>query len=257
MRLSLPAARFIRRWNLVPAVKTVNRMLRRLASYGHKLQFEAQWRVDPTPEWYDHLIFQYWQWPVSRNPMSWERGIFSMVPMKNGCSVLDLCCGGGFFAQHFFSSRASRVVSVDFDPDAIAHARTNFQAPNVEYRCADIRTDMPEGAFDNIVWDAAIEHFTLEETSKLLVDIKQRLGREGILSGYTLVEKATGKSLTHHEYEYKSKEELAGILKRSFANVVVFENISRDELESRHNLYFYASDGPLPFDPGWTNMVRL
>jgi hypothetical protein len=37
----------------------------------------------------------------------------------------------------------------------------------------------------------------------------------------------------------------------------VFENISHDEVEDRHNLYFYASDGPLPFDPGWANMVRL
>jgi cyclopropane fatty-acyl-phospholipid synthase-like methyltransferase len=232
-------------------------MMRRLTGFGHKLQFEAQWRVDPTPEWFDHLIFQYWQWPALRNPMSLERGIFSMVPMQNGCRVLDLCCGGGFFAHHFFSSRASSVVSVDFDPEAIAHAKTNFRAPNVEYRCADIRTDMPEGAFDNIVWDAAIEHFTLEETAKIMLDIKRRLGRDGILSGYTIVEKAMGKSLSHHEYEFKSKEELAGILKRSFANVLVFENISRDEFEDRHNLYFYASDGQLPFDAEWPSMIRL
>jgi cyclopropane fatty-acyl-phospholipid synthase-like methyltransferase len=149
------------------------------------------------------------------------------------------------------------VVSVDFDPEAVAHANTNFHAPNVEYRCADIRTDMPEGTFDNIVWDAAIEHFTLEETAKILLNIKQRLGQEGVLSGYTIVEKATGKSLSHHEYEYKSKEELAEILKRSFASVLVFENISHDEFEDRHNLYFYASDGQLPFDAEWPSMVRL
>jgi hypothetical protein len=59
---------------------------------------------------------------------------------------------------------------------------------------------MPEGIFENIVWEAAIEHFTLEETAKLLVDNKRRLGRDGILSGY----------------EYKSKEELAKILKQHF-----------------------------------------
>ena len=181
-----------------------------------------------------------------------------MMPMKDGCSVLDLCCGGGFFAHHFFASRASKIISVDFDPEAIAHAKTNFHAPNVEYRCADIRTDMPEGTFNNIVWDAAIEHFTLEETAKIMRDIKQRLEHDGgVLSGYTIVEKATGKSLSHHEYEFKSKEELAGILKRSFANVLVFENISHDQFENRHNLYFYASDGPLPFDAKWPSMVRL
>lgn len=255
--MSLAAARFVRDWNLVPAVKVFNRLMRKLVGIGHKLQFEAQWRIDPTPEWYDHLIYQYWLWPVSRNPMTWERGIFSMLPMKNGSRVLDLCCGGGFFAHHFFSSRASYVVSVDFDPEAIAHANKNFRAPNVEYRCADIRTHMPEGSFDNIVWDAAIEHFTLEETQKLLVDMKLRLNAGGLLSGYTIVEKSFGKSLSHHEYEFKSKEELAGILKRHFANVMVFENVSNDQFEQRHNLYFYASDQGLPFDPAWPSMVRL
>jgi ubiquinone/menaquinone biosynthesis C-methylase UbiE len=214
-------ARLVRKYNLLPAVKVLNRMLRQVAGYGHKLQFDAEWRFDPNPEWYDHLIFQYWLWHLSRNPMSWERGVFSMLPMKNGCRVLDLCCGGGFFAHHFFSSHASSVVSVDFDPAAIAHARTNFRAPNVEYRLADIRTDMPDGEFDNIVWDAAIEHFTLDETNKLLLEMKRRLGPGGILSGYTIVEKAAGKSLSHHEYEYKSKEELAGVLKRFFSEASV------------------------------------
>jgi len=77
------------------------------------------------------------------------------------------------------------------------------------------------------------------------------------LSGYTIAEKATGKSLSHHEYEYKSKEELAGILKTLFNNVLVFENTSRDKFEERHNLYFFASAGDLPFDPNWSCMIRL
>jgi SAM-dependent methyltransferase len=145
--LSLSAARFVRRYNLVPAVKAINRLMRRLVGYGHKLQFEAEWRIDPTPEWYDHLIFQHWLWHLSRNPMTWERGIFSMLPMKNGSRVLDLCCGGGFFAHQ--------------------------------------------------------------------------------------------------------------ILKRFFGNVLVFENVSRDQMEQRHNLYFMASDAELPFDAGWKNMIRL
>jgi 2-polyprenyl-3-methyl-5-hydroxy-6-metoxy-1,4-benzoquinol methylase len=203
------------------------------------------------------LIFQHWKWYRTRNPMSWERGIFSMLTMNHGCRVLDLCCGGGFFAHHFFSSKAASVISVDFDPIAIAHARKNFRAPNVEYRCADIRTAMPDGKFENVVWDAAIEHFTQEETAGILVNIKKRLTPGGTMSGYTLVEKATGKSLIHHEYEFKSKEELARILSRFFANVMVFENVSRDFLEERNNLYFFASDGMLPFDPNWPDMIRL
>jgi hypothetical protein len=142
-------------------------------------------------------------------------------------------------------------------PAAIAHAKANFHAPNVEYRCADIRTDMPEGSFDNVVWDAAIEHFTEEEIGQILKKIKERLAPDGNLSGYTLVEKATGKSLSYHEYEFKSKEELAAVLKKYFDNVFVFENVSRDYLEERGNLYFFASDGVLPFDLDWSQQVRL
>ena len=169
-------AKLIRKYDFVPALKAVNRLLRRVAAYGHKLQFESEWRILPAPEWYDHLIFQHWLWFQLRNPMSWERGIFGMLAMKHGCRVLDLCCGGGFFAHHFFSSRAASVTSVDFDPEAIAHAKANFRAPNVEYRCADIRTNMPVGEFDNIVWDAAIEHFTQEETALILPKYQEAAG---------------------------------------------------------------------------------
>lgn len=250
-------AKLIHDYNLIPYLKAVNRVMRRVAGLGHKLQLQSEWSSGTQPEWYDHLIFQHWLWHVSRNPMSWERGIFGMLAMKRGCRVLDLCCGGGFFAHHFFSIRANSVISVDFDPVAIAHAKKNFQAPNVEYRCVDIRTEMPDGGFDNIVWDAAIEHFTPDEVTTILANIKKRLGSEGTLTGYTLVEKPTGKSLSHHEYEFKSKEELATTLKKFFGNVLVFENLSRDQLEERHNLYFFASDGVLPFDPNWGHHIRL
>src|SRR6266853_6818633 len=103
-------ARVLGKAGLAPAVKSVNRLLRRICAFGHHVQFEAEWHAGTPPEWYDHLIFQYWQWFYTRNPMSLERGIFNLLPMKHGCRVLDLCCGGGFFAYHFYSSRASRVV---------------------------------------------------------------------------------------------------------------------------------------------------
>lgn len=250
-------ARLIRKFNLVPVLKAFNRLTRRMAAYGHRVQFEAQWRIDPSPEWYDHFIHQYWLWFEHRNSMSWERGVFGTLALNPECRLLDLCCGGGFFTYHFYSGRAQSVIAVDFDPEAIAHAKTNFVAPNLEFRLADIRTQMPEGTFENITWDAAIEHFTEAETRDILAQIKRRLTPEGVLNGYTIIEKATGKSLSHHEYEFKSKEELAGILKRSFKNVIVFQTDTADALEHRQNLYFYASDATIPLAGDWPNMVRL
>ncbi|MCH5266997.1 MAG: hypothetical protein J1E62_01525 [Lachnospiraceae bacterium] len=105
----------------------------------------------------------------------------------------------------------------------------------------------------NVIWDAAIEHFTPDEIHNIMRDIKQTLSRnKGILSGYTIVEKADGKSLEQHEYEFHDMEDLRRFLKPYFENVYVFETIYED----RHNLYFYASDGTLPFDEHWKHGIK-
>jgi cyclopropane fatty-acyl-phospholipid synthase-like methyltransferase len=144
-------------------------------------------------------------------------------------------------------------LSVDFDPKAIDYARKHFRAENVTYELADIRTQMPNGIFDNIVWDAAIEHFTETEIADVMANIKQRLTPTGILSGFTIVERSDGKKmLPHHEYEFKSKDDLARFFRPHFQNVKVFETIYPD----RHNLYFWASDGIIPFMEGWKSATK-
>jgi cyclopropane fatty-acyl-phospholipid synthase-like methyltransferase len=140
------------------------------------------------------------------------------------------------------------VIACDFDEQAIRTAKTKNAAPNVEFILADIRHAMPAGSFDQIIWDAAIEHFTLEETRSILTDIKLRLANRGILSGYTIVEKnADEKHLSHHEYEFKDKQDLMAILSPFFQRVKIFETM----YPTRHNLYFWASDSSLPFDAEW------
>lgn len=243
--------------HLLPVLLWLNRQLRRIVGWTHKLQFETQWKVSKPADWYDHFIDQHWKWNATRNPLSWERGIYDLLVMEPGCRLLDLCCGGGFYTRHFFSSRANRIVAVDYDPVALGHARRNCSAPNIEYICADIRTAMPEGEFDNIVWDAGIEYFTAPEISEVLANIRRRLGDKGILSGYTLVGRPKGSTQTDHEYKFSTKEELAGNLKKFFANVFVLETTSSDQFEQRQNFYFFASNGPVPFDPTWGRHVRL
>ena len=248
-RLEDIAIRLLLALRLVPLVRVVNRCVRRIATATHRIEFLCDWGgFCAPPEWFDHLLDQYWRWRYTRNPMSWERGIFAALVMPQGCRVLDLCCGGGFFSYHFYSSRASSVVAVDFDRKAIAHAVRHFAVSNVEFRCADIRHDMPDGLFDTIVWNAAIEHFTQEEITSLLTAIKVRLVPDGVLTGYTLVEKESGKSHPDHEYEFKSKQDLADLLHPFFSNVAVFVTQWRDQIEERENLYFFASDrASLPF----------
>lgn len=71
-------------------------------------------------------------------------------------------------------------------------------------------------------------------------------GKKGILSGHTIVEQKGG-SLKQHEYEFADKEDLKRFFVPYFKNVIVWETIYED----RHNLYFMASDGELPFTKEW------
>jgi SAM-dependent methyltransferase len=240
-----------------PFLETLFSMEARVAEWwvsgAHHRLFLVQWGIFPVPEYFDHKIGLYWMWRKRRLPHWVERGVFSLLALEPGCKALELCCGDGFNAHFFYSIRVGSMLSVDFDPKAIAYARRNFKAENVIYQVADIRTQMPEGIFDNVVWDAAIEHFTETEIDDVMVNIKKRLTPAGILSGFTIVEMPDGrKMLPHHEYEFKSKEDLARFFRPHFKNVKVFETIYPD----RHNLYFWASDGIVPFMEGWKSATQ-
>jgi len=224
------------------------RLSERWAASAHHRLYLAQWGLHPLPEFFDHKIGLHWSWEAENAPHWLERGVFSLLAMAPGCKALELCCGDGFNAHYFYRARVGSMICVDFDPKAIAHAKRSFSAPNITYQLADIRTQMPTGTFDNIVWDAAIEHFTEAEIAELMGNIKSRLTMAGVLSGFTIVERLDGKkSLSHHEYEFKSKEDLARFFRPHFRNVRVFETKYAD----RHNLYFWASDAIVPFMAEW------
>jgi len=213
----------------------------------HKRLLFVQWGLPPSPEWFDHTIDLYYQWPKTKNSLWLERGVFGSLALK-GKNVLELACGDGFNAKNFYSHLSEKIVACDFDKSAIKTAKNKNRAKNIEYKLADIRHEMPEGTFENVVWDAAIEHFTPEEIENILKNIKVRLHKNGVLSGYTLVEKGDGSKHIHqHEYEFKDKEDLRSFFTPHFKNVRVFET----KFPSRHNLYFCASNSEIPFGPNW------
>ena len=237
-----------RKVGLLSLMRASNKLLRKFVADTHHLQMIIEWGVSPTPEWFDHFLDQYYYWRVSKNSLWLERGIFSAVGIKQSGRVLEICCGDGFNAYHFYSIKAKEVTCVDFDVRAIYHAEKGNYAPNINYKVCDIRHEIPNGGYDNIIWDAAIEHFTESEIDGIMQKILDRLNCNGLLSGYTIVEKSDGiKHLEQHEYEFKSKEDLMRFFTPYFENVKVFETI----YPTRHNLYFYASNGPLPFDEDW------
>jgi SAM-dependent methyltransferase len=226
----------------ISAVELLNALMRRATAATHFLQYALEWGFNPKPEWFDHFLDQHWQWAATNNALWVERGVFSRMVLKPNSRMLEICCGDGFNARHFYSTAASSIIAIDFDVDAIPHAKRFNSAPNIEYRQHDIRKGLPAGPFDNIVWDAAIEHFTEQEIDRLLQEIVALLGEGGVLSGYTLTERDDGrKSNAFHEYEFKDKDDLRRFFTPHFKHVRIWETF----YPTRHNLYFAASQQPI------------
>ncbi len=224
----------------LPLLRRLNAVMRTATAMTHRWQLELEWGVPPLPEWFDHFIDQQC-WTA---PFPWERGIFNLIAMRQGARVLDMCCGDGFFDRRFYAGRAREIIAADIDPRAIRHARRYNAAPNIHYQVGDVRAGLPAGPFDNVVWDAAIEHFTEAEIADVLSRIKRELRPGGVLSGYTIQAMAHGASHPDHEYEFSSKVDLARFFTPHFQHVQVLETVYPD----RHNLYVFASDEVLPLD---------
>ena len=230
--------------NFIELLKLINWVVRVISSFTHWLQFKVEWS-STNPEYFDHNLDVHYLWKKNRMSFPFERGVFSSFALVGNGATLDLCSGDGFNSYYFYSINSKTVTGIDFDRNAIKWAKRNFKARNLEFVEGDIRSDLPSGPYDNIIWDAAIEHFTEEEIKELMKSIKDNLKPAGILSGYTILEQDNGeKHLHQHEYEFHDKDDLARFFTPWFRNVQVFTTT----YSSRTNLYFYASDEKLPFE---------
>ncbi|MCE0496373.1 MAG: 50S ribosomal protein L11 methyltransferase [Methylacidiphilales bacterium] len=87
-----------------------------------------------------------------------------------GCRVLDLGTGSGILALAARLLGASKIVGIDFDPDAVRTARQNerlnFRAPLIRWLCADIRR-----------WRSGIRHHVVLANlfSSVLVEAAPRI----------------------------------------------------------------------------------
>ncbi len=133
----------------------------------------------PPPEWFDHRA-DLFRWSEHRNPLWVERGVFSREVMFEGCKVLDLCCGDGFYPYHFYAEIASHVDAVDRDSTALSHARKWHTHPKVNYIQMDVvADDFPGINYDVIAWDGAIEHFSTEQIRIVLQKCVRALKTRG------------------------------------------------------------------------------
>ena len=218
---------------------------RKIAFYFHRKQFEFEWGGTEQPRWFNHYTDLYYKFRETRNPLWLERGVFSSLAIPLNSKVLELCCGDGFNTFHFYSIRASAITAVDFDRSALDFAKKYNNNSKINYQFCDIIEGLPNDKFNNIVWDASIEQFSEKQILLILNNIKEIMLENAVLSGYTAQGvKGESSNLSHNRREFESKTDLEIFLKLVFKNVCVFETFYSD----RTNLYFYASEGPVPFD---------
>jgi SAM-dependent methyltransferase len=239
------------------AIDRLTEISRRIASASHEAKFLCDWRVAPPPEFNDQFVNHYYLMPTLKRTFWLEGVIFCGLGIEPGQRLLELCCGSGYYADHFYSPLASEVVAVDFDPRAIEMAQRFHQRPNIRYEVMDIRETFPEGPFETVIWDGAIEHFTIEEIDGIMERMRKAMTGGARLLGYTVAEPVDAPQLPTHETHFQGVSHLGDLLKRYFKNVRVFERLHPSITPLRHNLFFYASDGVLPFDPEWEHGLRL
>lgn len=243
--------------DLYVAVDAMAVASRELARVIHRAKFECDWSVPPAPEFNDQFVNQFYLLPEFKRSFWLEGAVFCGLALESGTRILELCCGMGWYTDYFYSPFASEIVAVDFDPRAIEMARRFHRRPNIKYEIMDIRDKFPSGPFASVIWDGAIEHFTEREIDGIMQKMRSAMAPGARLIGYTVAESAAAPQLPTHETHFQGIAHLGGILKRHFKNVRVFERVHPTLSPPRHNLFFYASDGALPFDQEWEHGLRL
>ncbi len=229
---------------------SISQLARWLAFNAHKIQHVVQFGAEPKPEWFDHNIDLFHGWPNTGNPDVWERGIYNLMALRPNGKVLDLCCGDGFYSRFFYATKVKSILAIDFSDSAIRHANKLYSHEKIKFVTGDVTRDIPIEKFDNVVWDSAMCLFSDEQVKDVLVNLKSRLGTDGILSGHIGYE-PDQYQLT--KTSYKSISDIEKRLSPHFDNVRVFST----QYQNRLNLYFFASDGDLPFDKNWTNSMQV
>ena len=97
-----------------------------------------------------------------------------------GKRVLDAACGEGY-GSALLAGRAASVLGLDVSPQAVAHARSRYGAPNLAFDVADVTAldHLPSGSVDLIVSFETLEHLQAQEA--MLDGFARLLSDDGLL----------------------------------------------------------------------------
>lgn len=234
-------------------VETLAEISRSISYNVHSLKSLCDFQIPPATVYTDHYINQFFLMSASKRTWWVEGPAFCGLAIEPGSRVLELGCGTGYYSDVFFSPFASEIVAIDIDPRAIESARRMHQAKNIRYEVMDFRKKLPDGLFDVVVWTPTIVAYTPEEVHAFMPRLRDVMRPGAHLCGFTCIETSHKGS----DVLWYDMQSLAERLKRYFQNVRAFERVHPTVQAPRHELFFFASDGILPFDTEWQHGVRL
>ena len=110
---------------------------REIGGRASALLYEARSGVKPDIDWFDHR--HHLLNPPIEFVDFWAASGDNVIPkIPVDGTVLDLCCGDGFYDYHFYRHRAKSILGMDINERAIALAQREHAAPNIEYIVGDV-----------------------------------------------------------------------------------------------------------------------
>jgi len=104
------------------------------------------------------------EWPALR----------ALLPDLQGCNVLDLGCGFGWFCRWARQQGATKVLGIDVSEKMLARARSDTSDPAITYSRADMeQLELPTASF-GLVYSSLALHY-VEDLSRLLSQVHRSL----------------------------------------------------------------------------------
>jgi SAM-dependent methyltransferase len=235
------------------AIEELASVCRDVSYNAHGLKAFCDFQLPPATLFTDHYINQFFLLSALKRTWWIEGAVFCGLAIRPGSRILELGCGTGYYANIFFSPFAAEVVAIDIDPRAIETARRLHQTKNIRYEVMDFTKALPDGPFDLVAWSPTITAYTTKDVHHLMARLRNVMSKDALLYGWTAIETDRAGA----EILWYDMNSLAERLHDYFNNVRAFERIHTTVQPPRHELFFYASDGVLPFDPEWPHSVRL
>jgi ubiquinone/menaquinone biosynthesis C-methylase UbiE len=254
---------------LFPILEFIAVRFLKMTTFFYSILMGMDWGKIPRTEWMDHDQDTFFQFNSSGNFFHFERGLiprmlvskiffkkkdFESLLIEKNINILDLCSGDSYISQKFFFDCSNKVVSIDLDRAALQRGRARlkrekFLNQNHSFLQCDIeKQDLQnflkknniDYNFDLVLFNAAIEHFKLEQLDYIFDSAKKVMKSKGIFFTYTIVEDENKQNYLpeHHEMFFKGSKNLSKVVGKYFANTKTYENL----VNKRHNIYCVASN---------------